>query len=118
MPVSTIKKAPPRYTPEFHRRAVTMVLVDKMPVSHVAKKLNCTQHSVSSWVKQYRDSVLPKPSSNVPFFPVQLMSSSDTTCQINTSCYEIITPNGFTLRFPSQTSVDSFVSLLRQLSAI
>ncbi|MDR1959220.1 MAG: hypothetical protein LBQ54_09310 [Planctomycetaceae bacterium] len=111
-----------------------MVVHDNLSTQKVTSELQCSPMSVQHRVEQYRREVendsshpvilpeLPenyqfvpsqKQKSHTAFLPVQVVDPS-VTHPVSRS-YEIVTPNGLTLRLPSDTTLDLLAEVLSRL---
>ena len=87
-----------RYSEAVRRRAVRLVLESQTPVTQVAEKIGCSANTVHLWLKQHKvDSQgdhrkASSQEETATFIPVNLIDQKS-------SSVEIVTPNGFTLKF-------------------
>ncbi len=127
------KKEVVRYEADAQRKAAERVLLQKEPLTQVAKDMGCSTQSVTKWVKKFRGDVLgtgitsegaPKKRTakktkktvkkkTVPSTPQNAkpaVAKSDTLSDI-----ELVSKGGTVLRLPAGTSPDTLASVIKRL---
>jgi transposase-like protein len=94
-----------RYDSATQRRAAEQVLLHHRSVAQVSRQLHCSSQSVQKWIKRHRDTILP-PS----FLPLQVAEVDLVPPHI-----ELVTKNGLTLRFSTDTRLDTLLDIVQRL---
>ena len=87
-----------RYSEAVRQRAIRLVRESHTPITQFAKKIGCSVNTVHLWLKDHKPnskSGHPKTISqeeSATFIPVKLIDQKS-------SSVEIVTPEGFTLKF-------------------
>jgi hypothetical protein len=129
------------YDTQKRRKAIALVLEDKLTPSQVARALNYTGRAVRLWVREYLalypngpvpdssctppsfdplstspDRRMAQPSDTFSFLPVVLDAPTpQSTTEPRSISFEIVTPGGYTIRFFDIHSTSEAAELIRTL---
>ena len=104
-----------RYSEAVRQRAVRLVRESHMPITHVAKKIGCSVNTIHLWLKDHKPNSKSDHCETISqeevatFIPVKLIDQKSPSV-------EIVTPNGFTLKF-SETHQRFITELLSELAS-
>ena len=129
-----------RYSEEEQRKAAEQVLLQKKPVSHVAKEIGCSPISVNVWVEKFRSELAPgtggmkksvkkaakrassakkklqvkrSPSLNADSPAASAPSRKATP--VDSLKIEVVSRQGVTMKFPVETSPETLYGVVKRL---
>jgi transposase-like protein len=101
-----------RYDFSTQRRAVEQVLLRHRSVAQVARQLHCSSQSVKKWIERHRDTITT--TSQTPSHPTFLPLQVEDVPLVPPH-FELVTKNGLTLRFSTDTRLDTLLDIVQRL---